>query len=220
MKPLLFSPSPRNIPAVLELWKTLKYDHLVEKYRQPSTAYQNAKKYFLNSDYTHLVVCPDDLEVTNEAIEQLMEDVKKYDYPIIAGMCNIDESQPNTYNIQRVGCDYSINHPRVNKGAWYETDNLPNENIFEVGFAGFACEMISREVMEKVSFFGSSNNGESNMDWQFTRECNKLGIKIMIDKRVNLYHRRMEQYHEAKLFKSGQIHQNDGESLISFNSKN
>lgn len=220
MKPLIFSPSPRNIPAVLELWEGLKYDHLIEKYRQPLTAYQNAKRLFLEHDYTHLVVCPDDLEVTNQAIEQLIEDVKTYDYPVISGMCNVDESQPTTYNIQRVGCDYTVNHPAVHKGAWYEIGDLPNEDIFEVGFSGFPCEMIARDVMEQVSFKGSSNDNSSNMDWQFTGECNKLGIKIMVDKRVNLYHRRMEQYAEAKAFKSGKTHRDDGASLISFNSKN
>lgn len=181
----------------------------------PLDAYQDARKYFLDhTEYTHLVVCPDDLEVTQPALDQLVADIEKYRLPVISGMCNMDENQPETYNIQALGISYEENHPPMYKHSWIKKDVLPKDMIFEVGFAGFGCEFIERDIMESVSFRGAADDGQSNMDWQFTRECVNLGYKIFVDQRVNLWHRRTEQWAEAKAFKAGKIHVNEGHEIF------
>ncbi len=218
MNPLLFSPSVRNIPAVLELWEKLPYDHLIEKYKMPLDAKQSAKRFFLeNTGYTHLVVMPDDLEVVQDNIDQLIEDIEINHYEVIGGMCNIDESQPHVYNIQPNGISYESLGPRASKGSWYADNDkplLPDKNIFQVGFNGFALMFIERSVMEQLSFVGAADDGQSNFDWNACRECYKLGIPVMTDKRVNMYHRRFEQYDEAKAFKKGILHKNEGHSFL------
>ena len=223
INPLLFSPSVRNIPAVLELWEKLPYDHLIEKYKMPLDAYQSARKFFLeHKEYTHIVVMADDLEVRPENIEQLKKDIIEYDYKVIGGICNIDESQPTVYNIQPVGSDYSQDHAPARRGSWYSDEEdvpLPDENIFEVGFNGFALLFVERSVFEKCSFEGAANGKQSNFDWQLNRECNAMGIPIMTDKRVKMYHRRMEQYDEAKAFKNRMIHIDEGHTVLLKNGK-
>lgn len=217
VNPLLFSPSPRTIKPVMDLWETLPYDHLIEKFRLPLEAYQNARNFFLDhEEYTHIAVLPDDLEVTKKVIDQLVEDIENYEYQVIGGLCNIDETQPYTYNIQPLGCDYSKDSPAVQKGAWYEADELETmkDDIIPVGFNGFACVMIERDVMKKLSFRGANNDGGSNMDWQVARECHSMGITEMCDLRCDMWHRRKEQWAEAKAFKNGVIHQNEGESIL------
>jgi len=219
VNPLLFMPSPRDIPDVIKWWDKIPYDKIIEKYRMPLDAYTRAKNFFLeNKQYTHFVICPDDLEVTPDAIEQLIDDVEFYNYDVIAGMCNIDEEQPDTYAIQPIHSqDFTQDHPNVTFGSWYMKDKkpiLPDKDIIEVGFAGFPCEMISRRIMNQVTMEGAANDKESNFDWQFTRECYKLKIPIMVDTRVNLYHRRKEQYLEAKAFKNRAIHIDEGRSIL------
>lgn len=212
-------PSPRNIPDVIKWWDQIPYDKLIEKYRMPLDAYTNAKNYFLeHKQYTHLVICPDDLEVTPDAIEQLIDDVEFFGFDVIAGMCNIDETQPDTYAIQPIGSQvYTNNHPDCTFGSWYHKEDkpiLPKKDIIQVGFAGFTCEMISRRVLEKVSLEGASNGKQGNFDWNFTRECHELGVPIMVDTRVLLYHRRLEQSKQAKAFKNRAIHIDEGESIL------
>ncbi len=180
----------------------------------PLDAKQSAKKFFINNTgYTHLAVMPDDLEVRPENIMQLINDIKDGGYQVIGGMCNIDESQPTVYNIQPLGSNYETPGPPTCKGSWYSDNDKPvltGKDIFEVGFNGFALMFIERSVMEQLSFTGATDGGESNFDWNVCRQCHKLGIPIMTDKRVSMYHRRFEQYDEAKAFKKGILHKNEG----------
>lgn len=219
IKPLLFMPSPRNIPDVVKWWDKIPHDKIIEKYRQPLDAYTNAKNYFLeNKQYTHLVICPDDLEVTPNAIEQLITDVKTYGYDVICGICNIDETQPDTYAVQPLNQQIFTNdHPNCCYGQWYMLDKepiLPKNCIIQVGFAGFPCEMISRRVLEQVSLEGASNGKQGNFDWNFTRECTKMGIPIMCDTNINLYHRRFEQSAEAKAVKGRIAHVGEEKTIF------
>lgn len=57
MKPLIFMPSPRNLPKFNEcMAKVKKYDKLWVKYWEQTQAYMIARNWFLNEDYTHLVI--------------------------------------------------------------------------------------------------------------------------------------------------------------------
>lgn len=201
MNPLIFIPSPRDIPAVKKRWHEIPYDKFIVKYRPQIDAYTEGREFFLNhEEYTHLIMAPDDLEITKEGIEQLIEDVEKYDFKIISGICNIDESQRYVYAIQPIGCDFSRPVP-THKGSWYSQYDkpvLPVDDIFQVGHSGFCCEIIERSVMEKVSWVGSTNDKKGNFDWQFSHDVTDMNIPIMVDKRVNLYHRRFEQSYQAK----------------------
>jgi len=188
--PLIGIPSPRDIPQVKKLWHTLPYDKFIVKYKTQIEAYQEIKEYFLTHDYTHLILCPDDLEVTPEAIEKLSDSATRYE--TISGICNIDESQPDVYNIQPKGCSFERNKPDTTKAVWYSSLTLPKEDIIEVGYSGFACQVISKDLMKKVSFLGA-REGIGYFDWQFSKECHNLGVPLMVDIGVKLWHRRTEQ---------------------------
>ena len=205
INPLLFMPSPRDIPAVKRLWHILPHDKFIVKYTPQQKACTLGKEFFLkHNEYTHFIICCDDLEVTVDGVQQFLDDIIKYNYETISGICNIDETQPNTYAIQPLGCDYSKPHPVVHKGAWYMKDEKPilptGKDIIEVGYAGFPCQVISRKLMKQVSWVGASNGG--NFDWQFSKDCHKLGIPIMCDLRVKLWHRRQEQWARVREYKT------------------
>ena len=209
---MLFCPSPRDIEPVKESWKKIPFDKFVVKNKLEETAYREGKQFFLDhTEYTHLVVCPDDLEIDYESFCVLFHDVNTQGYPTIAGISNIDETQPDTYCCKPLGLDYSADKPDATKGTFYETNTLPNECIFEVGDAAFTCQWISRGLMKKLSFSGI-NGGY--MDWKFSKECHKLGIPQMVDKRATFYHRRFEQKKQLMEWLKGPHPPDEGHSFL------
>jgi len=161
-----------------------------------------------HDEYTHFILCPDDLEVNPTNLEILLNDVKCRDIETISGICNIDESQPHTYAIHPLGVDLTSEKPPVTYGSYYMRDKkpiLPDTVFLEVGASGFACQVISRGLMEKLSWIGANNGGTGNFDWQFSKDCHKLGIPIMADLRVKLWHRRQEQWDRVQEFKTNPI---------------
>ncbi len=219
INPLICIPSCRDIPAVKKLWHEIPYDKWIEKYKLHWPAYVGIKKFFSeNTQYTHMIIYADDLEVTPTDIEILLNDVKRSGYETISGYCNIDESQPDTYAIQPMGCDYSRDGPRVDKGAWYMKNEKPvlptDKTIIEVGHSGFCCQIISRELFNKITIVGKNNEVRGNFDWQFSKECHKLGVPLLVDLRVKLWHRRKEQYDRVKEFKQDLKKQQEGYSFL------
>ena len=194
MNPLLFIPSPRDIPAVKKLWRLLPYDKFIVKYKPQIEAYREAKKFFLtHKEYTHIVLCPDDLEIDPIGLNMLLEDANSYE--IISGYCNLDESHPDIFALQPTGIDYSPDKPRCNYGAWYmknKNPKLPTDSrYFAVGHSGCACCVISRRLFKQLSFHGA--NGTGWYDWQISKDCYSLGVPLMIDLGVFFWHRRSEQ---------------------------
>jgi len=219
INPLLFCPSVRDIPEVKATWEAIPYDKYVVKKRLEPRAYQDGRNCFLkNKEYTHLVVCPDDLDIDKDSFNQLLWDIEEYDYPALAGIANLDEDRPTVYCcMAQKFCNYNEDHTPATKGAWYSSIKetfLPSEPIFRVGFAGFACQFIRRDLMEKVSFEGSCNGGTGCMDWKFAQECDKLGIPQMVDQRAFFYHRRTTQYDEVRAWKNGEHRPDEGEEYF------
>lgn len=194
--PLFFMPSPRNIPEVLESWKNIHHDKFIVKHKPQKEAYAEAKEVFLeHKEYTHLVICPDDLVLTEEEVESLLDDALIEEFRVVDGICNLDESDPDTWSIQPEGCKLTGNKPDVHHGAWYMTDKkpkLPDEMWIKVGHSGCACRVINRETFEKLSFTGA-NNGEGWFDYQMSKELKELGIPIWINTHCKFWHMRNNQ---------------------------
>jgi hypothetical protein len=145
-----------------------------------------------HKEYTHLVICPDDLVLNLEGINVLIDDIKASNYPALSGIANIDESNMVTKCCQPAGIPYDSDSPPCDQ--WYKENTLPDEDIFEVGHSGFACQFVSRTLMEEVSFTGIKDGGF--MDWKFSKECHEMKTPIMVDKRAEFYHMRTAQYAE------------------------
>jgi len=105
MKPniLLAIPSPRDIPEFQKAMDSITdIDKLWFKYCPAHITYPLIRKEFLNhpNKYTHLVICPDDLLITREHLQTLMDDYtnllvtdEERDTTVISGYCNVDTSQ-------------------------------------------------------------------------------------------------------------------------------
>lgn len=194
MKLLIFCPSPRDIPEFIESIKNIDHDKLVVKYLgYEDHPYLQAQKFFLNhKQYTHFAICPDDLIVTPEGVEQLIQDAKTMDF--VAGMCNVDLTDLDmlamTYNLpskKRVGRRF----------IWYRKEDLQykNQDIIPVGWCGTPFAIINRETMEKIKFIGDLRwNQEANhtesQDIGICHDLKDLGIPVMVDTRVSFHHMR------------------------------
>jgi len=196
LKPLIFIPSPRDIPEFIDSVKLLtKYDKFWVKHDAETTAYAKGRKFFLSSEknYTHFVILPDDLIVTQDHIEQLIEDIKQNDYQIISGITNID-SKPIHYGKYCVAKELPpLDDLTLDSYNWMDESyrdrwlRMYEEPIIQMKHIGFPLVFIRRDVIETLEF-RLQPRYTSCMDLQFCIDCDNLGIPIFVDLRVVGHH--------------------------------
>lgn len=206
MNPLLFVPSVREIPEVIESWNELPYDKYVVRMMLEAPAYQTARDFFLlHKEYTHIVICPDDLVIHYDAFEMLLRDVEEYDLSNLSGVAYIDEGSIGVYCCKPKGIDLT----NQSKGSFYEDSSnknvhpkniLPNK-IFEVGFTGFCCQFLERELVEKMTFKGGCEDGAGCMDLEMAYNCQKLDKPMMVQPNAFFTHLRNRCKEEVQAWK-------------------
>jgi hypothetical protein len=214
--PLITIPNPRKIPQFKDQMSRIKLDKLWVSNYPAHEAYPIVQQEFLkeeNSKYTHLIFIPDDLIVTKEKLDILINDIKEIPISqryksIVAGYCNIDiYAMSHLANISFHKC----NIERGPNGRQYDdykfmtleyVRNLPKEHynqifhkhLFKVGFNGFASWIIPRSIMEKFKFRNDSPSGyhSSGCCWDVMacHDVHNLGVTIYTDQRVEFYHMR------------------------------
>lgn len=185
---LLCSPSPRDISQVYEALKKCPYDRLYAKYFPEVQAYNLMRQFFLgHPQYTHMVICPDDLVVEPKNVKKLKQTLEnsKIEYDVLAGVCNVDMGENKDF----LCVTRNLPHPTrwvEERGQigwrtydWVRKDDPDAKGIKPVKFSGFACQAISRKVLQKMSFQDDSKfNGKPTMmtgaiDVMFANQCFK-----------------------------------------------
>lgn len=190
IKPLIASPSPRDIPQVREALGFLSHvDKLLVKYLPEREAYTIIRSYFLEHEqYTHLIICPDDLVVSVKTHQQLQFDLEENRHiRVLSGVCNINSEPAYAGKVNAVR-SHRINPIRdQRKYDWlYENDYDPQRPIIPILFAGFAYMWIEREVVERVPFRDDNeingNRGSGGaVDVMFCNDCLDKGIDVWAD---------------------------------------
>ena len=73
-------------------------DFSIVKMKPEPEAYKDGRDFFLeHEEYTHLVICPDDLVIYYVPFMKLRRETEKYDFPNLCGISNLDEDRPNLY---------------------------------------------------------------------------------------------------------------------------
>lgn len=200
MKLLIGVPSPRDIPEVMVNWDKWKYDTVIVKMMPQLEAYTKLRNYFINRpDYTHFCIIPDDLVVPTEQLTDLWRMVQDKNYPILSGYCNLDETMPDTTNLQYQVSD--TRGPPAGKGSWLEEEDLPDTDVFEIQFSGFPCMIIRRDVLTRVSWVGADGTNRGNFDWRFCNDVKRLGYPVTVARDFKFYHMRTAQYDKVKEWK-------------------
>lgn len=214
--PLFCSPSPRDITEVIQCHQKIPYDRLYAKYFIEREAYWHLRNFFLqHKEYTHMVIIPDDLVFTPEDVEQLYNDLKEYDYPILAGICNVNLDNFKDYYAITQNLPHPIRPLKKQDDpdgkrrwlgwrwyVWYNDSTIKDEQerqkrtIIRVMHSGFALQCLRRDVVEAIAFTtDAEDNGLVNLecssvDVMFSNSCAIAGIAIMIDPRIKMLHMR------------------------------
>lgn len=227
INPLLFAPSPRNIPEVFDALKKTGYDRLYSKFFTEEIAYNLGRDFFLkHEEYTHFVICPDDLLVEKKHICALIKNLEKNDYDIHAGVCNVDnhkfkdclciaENLPHPVYMLKASTDGT--EPKLNLIGWrcyqwYLADHdFGDEPIRSVYFSGFAAQFISRKVMETIKFEDDSHVNRTpnitggSLDVIFSNKMFQLNIPQMVDTRIRMKHLRNSKENPVVLVGDGEV---------------
>jgi hypothetical protein len=171
---LIGIPSPRDIDDFTNSINKLPTDKFWAKYYNEKDAYQIIRDFFLASpEYDYLCICPDDLIVTPRDYEILTKDIEEFDFPVLAGICNMTYDSKEYLTASVLDPHRRFTHEELFSG----------EPIKQVEFDGFAFSFIRRDVAEEIEF-----KGESRFDYQFALECNNLKIPMHVDVRANMTH--------------------------------
>ena len=170
-----------------------------------STAHKILKDYFLENDYTHLIIYGEDALFTPSSLIRLIEGVEKYDYLVLSGWTNVNFNM----GLSNVGMADLRKYKDITSYHQYDLVGIlklitSEEDYIRAFFVGLPLTVIRRDVVEKVTFspYKHTYLRRSNQviydgimhDTKFAIECADMNIPIMIDTRVfgmhyaNTYH--------------------------------
>ena len=199
VKLLLFRGSPRSdIKEVENYNPELPCDKLIIRYITEIKAYQRAREFFLSQGrYDYLVLATDDIVVKPEHIIQLQKDLEEFKFAVISGMMNVDQIEYNTPNGNLNVCyTLGLKDKKLRSYDWITRNILPQDDIFQVKFAGFGLTAIRRDIVEMIPFAGDGVFKGLNMhfgaslDFVFCWMCHEQGVPIYVDKMIDMQHLR------------------------------
>ena len=200
-KLLLFRGSPRSdIQPVEEQNPLLPCDKLIVRYAHEFHAYEKARNFFLkNTEYDYLVLATDDIVVKPEHIVQLATDLTLNNYQVLAGIMNVDQHEyMRPEGKLNITYSLALKDKKLRSYEWIYRKDLPETNIFQVKFNGFALMAIRRDVVEMTPFAtdsifkGNPMHLGASLDFVFCWFCHENNIPIFVDKRIDMQHLRAE----------------------------
>jgi len=184
VRPLIAIPSPRDIPDFAEATAKLPCDKLWIKYHNEREAYRVMRKLFLGAKvYDYLCILPDDLIATPHDYEILVKDIEQFNFPLIAGTCNLLYGDKRYITCKKLPLSY------MNSAMFL----MPPEELFagdsikQVEFDGFAFTFIRRDIVKQIEFH-SKRYSSTAFDSAFAQECLERGIPIRVDVRAKMLH--------------------------------
>jgi len=198
IKPLLGILNPRELPAFQESINNIKnIDKVFIKYFTPEAdAYYSLRLFFLHHfQFSHLILCPDDVLFTEKEIQTLIDDIGKFNPPVITGFSNINlTDQINDVTLSL--------YPEPMERAARQYQLLTKQDLakmpryFQVKWQGFSLTTIRRDIVERIEFDDDAKwNGQPYgagccLDSTFSYNCNIRGIPIICDQQVQILHLR------------------------------
>jgi hypothetical protein len=177
-------------------------DVLHIEYFPHDVAHLKAREYFLShGEYTHMLILPDDVIITPNHVELLMQDALQLGHDkVVCGYCNVDFSNDEVA-ISKVRMNRIPIPGRTDYRFIRLTDILAGKYEYpfaKVFFQGNALTLIPRSVVEKLSFkgyrekidtlFGKTMKRKVMHDLQMAFELDQLGIDVVCDLRVLIMH--------------------------------
>jgi len=206
VNPLMVIMSPRDFPISWYWINRIKFlDKLIIKYYPHHEAHQIARDFILkHKEYTHMLICTDDIVATPCHVRLLIEDYVQYKHPVISCYTNwewINDWVNITDRDMR-----GINVIMPQQYRFYRLKELlglilngkveyPLKRVF---FVGLPLTLIHRDVLEKVPMrpyryitdraLGKYMHRGIMHDLQFAIDCANNNIPIYVDLRCLTVH--------------------------------
>jgi len=195
IKPLLVYLKAAIYPDILNNLKDIPCDKLILEYYPYPHPHNIARDFFLDhEEYTHLIIQPQDLLVTKKDYSDLLNNVEKYDYPVLSGVCNVDRPDTDYFYYWNI-CKACPSRNYLKRRYDYFPKCKNSLGIVEVGFMGMSFPFIKRSIIERRTiegdfiFSGSVHRNQGiPPDLLFCNNCKDIGIKIMADTDVRMFH--------------------------------
>ena len=156
-----------------------------------------------NTEYTHLIMIPNDLVYNNSNFERTKEIILKHDYPVLCGLCNVDlKEHKDQWNV----CQKLPELPYTQRRYRWLANSTRKAYInlglrlIPVKFAGYPATCIRRDVLDKIRLnifpedkkvnelpIWESKGGFSN-DLMTCHNLNDVNISIMCDLENTMLH--------------------------------
>jgi hypothetical protein len=197
MRPLLFLPSPRDMPEVKEAVNKLNIDKLWIKYFPQEEAYNIARHLFLDDpeyDYTHLIIHPDDMIAQQKDIDNLVKDCTNLPEIVVSGYCNCTAGTTD-WEDSNISTVLPPDPPFYGLYDSFHFTKLADlkkikDIMIEIKFTGFALTAIPRKIVQEIPFRTSDG---CCVDSCFSLDLDKKGIKQYLDTRVFTTHIRTKK---------------------------
>jgi len=201
INPLLVYLRPKDIPIVLENLDTIPCDKLYINYYPYPHPHRIARDYFLaHPEYTHLLICTNDLVVTKQDYDKMLENIVNYPMlDVMCGVCNVDGDQEKDFwnicpDLPQLDANRRVYH-------WYHKQCGLKGFIFRVAFAGFPFMCIARHIVEglmrkpgRPGYDGCDLFGVDGFaaDLWFCTALWELHVPIYCDSNIEMLHLRYE----------------------------
>ncbi len=159
-----------------------------------------------HKEYTHFVICPDDLVINSNSFNLLCRDIEEHDFSNICGISNIDEERPDYYCCKPLG----LNPKTKGRNFTKEDKDELTDSIVQVGFTGYSCQFLERDLVEQLSFTGACNKDQGCLDLQMALEMSELKLPMMVDFNADFWHMRTHSRKQAYDWVKGTHHPDEG----------
>lgn len=186
-----------DYPEILKDVHDIPCDKFIVNYSPYPHPHNLAREFFLNHDYTHLIVVPQDLHAKKEHYQKLIETVKDTGYDVVSAVCNVErQGHPNNHKWAICKKIPSLDRSKRHYNWFPETSE--NLGVVQVEFQGMVMACISRKVIQRKMidgewvFKGTIHSGIGPFlaapDLTFCHCCLKLGIPIYTNTDIRLMH--------------------------------
>ncbi len=205
INPVYFVAQPRNISFTLQEFNRIDFvDRVHVKYHNEKEAYDFINDYFAKHDeYTHLMISCDDADMVAERVLGLLRTLRRQDYPVFGGVCNLcDVWRPGTDGVCTF-CRWRQEHEYVNicftlpdvdpvRGICYDMVTREEQKtingVRKVKFQGFSPTIVRRDIALKIPFRPIKSDLYSSFDYTFAIDCDVNNIEQFVDFRVYFNH--------------------------------
>ena len=168
-----------------------------------------------NKHYTHFVICPDDLIIKREHVNQIYLDLLYLqtlgiDQSVcIGGFCNLnttDKKDLSNICIERVNIEPYPNR-RYNFATLKELRDLRVKHkmrYIPVGFSGFPLMAVPRNILKDIEFRNDSEDGWQDygccVDVMFCHDVYESGFKVLCDLDLEMHHMKIDDFNMQNFY--------------------